>query len=99
VERADIAEFRQDQITLARGHATLDELHDRAFHIMRDASEDHPEGGRGFALALAGMDDDQTLLVGLGGHDLVAGGLLLGHLHRVAVGIVGHLVLPFGRSG
>lgn len=58
---------------------------------MRDAAEDHAEGGGGLALALAGVDDDQALLAGLGGHDLVAGGLLLGHLRLVAGVLVGGL--------
>ena len=57
---------------------------------MGDAAEDHPEGGRGFALTLAGVNDDQALFIGLGRHDFIAGGLFLGHLHRVAFVIIGH---------
>jgi hypothetical protein len=59
---------------------------------MGDAAEDHAEGGGGLALSLAGMDDDQAFFLGLAHHDLVAGGLLLFHLRRVAVGIFGHSV-------
>ena len=50
---------------------------------MGDVPEDHAEGRRRLALALAGMDDDEALLLGLGGDDLVARGLLLAHLLRV----------------
>ena len=54
---------------------------------VADVAEDHAEGGGGLALALAGVDDEQAALDGLAGHDLVAGGFLLGHLVVVAGGI------------
>ncbi|MNL72128.1 hypothetical protein D3C87_1973890 [compost metagenome] len=50
---------------------------------MGNVAEDHSEAGCRLALALAGVDDNKTLLVGLRRHDLFAGGLLLRHLHRV----------------
>ena len=43
------------------------------------AAEDHAEGGRDLALALAGVDDQQALLDRLGRHDLVARRLDLAH--------------------
>ena len=85
VERAFILEITKDQIAFTGGHAALDKLHNRAFHIMGDAAENHTERGRRFALTLAGIDDDQSLFVGLGRHDLIARGLLFGHLHGMAV--------------
>src|SRR5689334_14864822 len=57
----------------------LDELHHRAGEAMRDTAHDHAEGGGGFALARAGMDDDQAFLAAFLGHHPVAHGLLLGH--------------------
>jgi hypothetical protein len=63
---------------------------------MRNTAQDHPEGGRTLALARAGMDDDQALLAFLRGHDLVARGLLLGHLHGMARRVVSH---GFRRPG
>jgi hypothetical protein len=49
------------------------------------------------------MDNDQSFLVCLRGHDLVACGFLLGHLNRVAFCIFGHLGILFiplsGKSG
>ena len=51
---------------------------------MRDAAQDHAETGGRFALSRPGMDDDKPLFAGFGRHDLVAGGLFLGHLDRVA---------------
>jgi hypothetical protein len=89
---------RQDQIALAGAHPALDELDDGALHVVSDAAEDHAKGGGRLALALAGVDDDQTALVGLGGHDLVAGGLLLGHLDGVAFGVIGHRRGPLGQA-
>ena len=87
VELADIAEMGGDEVALAGIHAALDELHHGAGKLVRDAAEDHPEGGRRLALALAGMDDHQPLLVGLGRHDLVTRLFLARHLGIVAVGV------------
>ena len=67
----------------------LDELHHGTRKTMRYVPENHAKSRGGLALALAGVDDDQALLVGLRGHDLVARGLLLGHLAGVAFQVVG----------
>ena len=97
VEFADVPEFGEDQVALSGGHAALDELHHGAFHVVRDTAENHSKGGRTFALTLAGVHDHQALFVGLGGHDLIAGGLFLGHFGIVALCVccVGHRGLPF----
>jgi len=54
---------------------------------MRDAAQNHAETGGALALPGAGMDDDEALLAFLRRHDLVARGLLLGHLLRVPGGV------------
>ena len=100
VEFAQIGKALDDQIALARCHPALDELDDCTFLAMRNVPEDHAESSGRFALALAGVNDDQALFVGLGGHDLVARRLLLGHLGIVAggVGCFGHESLAFWPS-
>src|ERR1700760_152659 len=50
---------------------------------MRDTAQDQAEGGGRFALARAGMDDDQALLAALLRHHAVARGLLLSHFGGV----------------
>src|SRR5437868_6406219 len=69
----------------------LDELNDTRPHAMPDGAEDHAERRGRFALALAGMDDEQSLLDRLGGHDLVARRLLLFHLLAVTRAVLGDL--------
>ena len=71
----------------ARAPGTFDELNDAGPHAVADVAEHHAEGGGGFALALAGVDDEQAALNGLARHDLVAGGFLLGHLVVMPCGI------------
>ena len=44
----------------------LDELDDADLHAVAERAEDHAEGGRRLALALAGVDDEQALLDRLG---------------------------------
>src|SRR3984957_4938530 len=51
---------------------------------MADVAEHHAERGRGLALAGPGVDDQQALLAGLGGHDLVARGLVLARFFLMA---------------
>ncbi|MGZ2441138.1 hypothetical protein ACVI55_003574 [Sinorhizobium medicae] len=80
VELADVAEVFLDQVALAGVHGALDELNDGTGHAVGDVAKDHAEARGRFALALAGVDDDQTFFVRLRGHDLVTGGLLLRHL-------------------
>ena len=58
---------------------------------MADGTEDHAEGGGRFALALAGMNDEQPFLDRLGGHDLVTRQLFLLHLVAVARAVPGRL--------
>src|SRR3984957_17053819 len=84
MELAEFTEMRSQKPALPGIPRALDELHHRAGKTMRDASQDHAEGGGGFSLASAGMDDDQSLLAALFGHHAIAGGFLLGHLDRVA---------------
>ena len=95
VKLAQIAEIALQQPPLAGIPGPLDELHHGAGHPMRDAAQDHAEPGGGLALARSGMHDDQPLLTLLLRHDLVARGLLLGHLLRMAIFVgkrcVGHL--------
>src|SRR5690606_11672826 len=87
VELADIGEMLLDQVALARPHRALDELHDGRWLAVGDVAEDHAEGARRLALALAGVNDDEPLLVRLGRHVLVTRGLLLRHL-LVVTGVV-----------
>ena len=81
-------------VALAGAPGALDELHDAHPEAVADGAEDHAEGGGGFSLALAGVDDEQPALLGLGGEDLVARLLLLFHLFGV-IGValrLGHQV-------
>ena len=83
VDRHEVAEFLQRD-ALAGLPLALDELDDGDRHAVAEGAEDHAEGGRRLALALAGVDDQQALLDRLGGDDLVARRLLLAHLLGVA---------------
>ena len=87
MELTKVGEVFGQQATLAGIPGTFDELHDGAGHFMGDAAQDHAETRGAFALARPGMDDDQAFLTGFGGHDLVTGGLLFGHL-GVVTGVV-----------
>src|SRR6516164_4388596 len=93
VELAELAEMRGQQPSLAGIPGALDELHDRTGKAVRDAAQDHAEGGGGFSLSRAGMDDDQALLAALSGHDLVARCFLPGHFG----GVAGLLRILFGN--
>src|SRR5579872_2502155 len=71
---------------------------------MANMAKYHAERRRGFALAAAGVDDQEALLAGLGRHDLVARRLVLAHLLGVAricgvVGLGGHAALSFCCRG
>src|SRR3546814_15064536 len=55
----------------------LHELHDADLHAVAERAEHQAEGGRRLALALAGVDDEQALLLRLVGQHLVARGLAL----------------------
>ena len=100
MEIAQIGEMPAYEVPLAGIHAALDELDHGTGKAVRDAAEDHSEGGGGFALSLARMDDDQTLFTGLRGHDLVTGLFLARHLgvvtfrigRRISVGRICHVV-------
>ena len=72
------------RLRFARVETALDELHHTNPVAMAEGAEHHAEACGGFALALAGVDDGQALLDGLGGHDLVARRLLLAHLLGMA---------------
>ncbi len=96
-----------DEIGKARQHRALaglprafDELHDADAHGVADAAHHHAEGGGRFALAGAGMDDEEAALLRLGGEDLGARRLALRHLLGVArVDLVlGFLGIGHGRS-
>ena len=96
VELADVREPFGDQVALAVDMPPLmncTTAQGKPCAIWRKIM---PKARRGFALALARVDDDQALSVGLGGHDLVAGRFLFGHLGGVAgqVVLVGHRFLP-----
>src|SRR5690606_1965576 len=65
VDRHLVREPLQD-LALAGLPPALDELHDADAEAVADAAHHHAEGGRRLALALAGMDDQQALLDGLG---------------------------------
>ena len=84
MELAQLAEMAGEQPPLAGIPRALDELHHGAGEAMGDTAHDHAEGGGGFALARAGMDDDQALLAALLRHHAVARGLLLRHFGGVA---------------
>ena len=83
----EIGELFQHR-ALARVPRALDELDDARLEAVADAAEHHAEGGCGFALAFAGVNNQQAAFNGLAGHDLVAGGLLLRHLLVVAGKVV-----------
>src|SRR5258706_11163340 len=84
MELAEFTEMRGQKPALAGIPRAFDELHHRAGKTMRDASQDHAEGGGGFSLAGAGVNDDQSLLAALFGHHPVASGFLLGHFGCMA---------------
>src|SRR4029079_11887846 len=92
-----VAEFLQRR-SLARLPLALDELHDPHWHAMAERAQHHPERGGGFSLALAGVDDEQSLLDRLGGDDLVARRLLLAHLLGVAGVDVGGTALAHSAA-
>ena len=46
-------------------HDALDELHDADAHAVAEAAHHHAEGGGRFALAVAGMDDEEAALLRL----------------------------------
>jgi len=87
VDRGRLAE--RDDGAFARRPGTFDELDDTSLHAMSDAAEHHAEGSRRLALALAGMDDQQAFLDGLGGDLGILRGLAIGHFGLVAGGFVG----------
>ena len=62
----------------------------------------HAEGGSGFALAFASVNNQQSALNGFAGHDFIARGFFLGHFLVVASGIFfqffGHFCNPFKTS-
>ena len=72
VDGHQLGKFEQ-HITLASLPDALDELHHADLETMAQGAEHHAKGGRRLALALACMDNQQTLFLGLGGQDLVAG--------------------------
>src|SRR3546814_17619057 len=82
-DRHPVGKGLQD-LALAGLPPALYELHDADLEAVADRAEDHAEGGRRLALALAGVDDQQALLDRLGRHAPVAGGLLIRHLIGVA---------------
>src|SRR5258708_4188012 len=67
VPRNAVAE-RREGVALAGMPGALDELHDADPVAAPEHAQRQPEGGGGFALAGAGMDDEQALLDGLAGH-------------------------------
>ena len=66
------------------------------FAAMAEHAQHEAEGRRRFALAGAGMDDEQALLDGLGGDLGVLHGLALGHLGAMALLLV--LLHVFGHG-
>ena len=92
VQRHQFRKFRQHPRLAGVPRRRLGELHDGDGIAMADMAKHHAERGRGLALAGAGVDDQQALLAGLGGHDLVARGLVLARLFLVA-GIFRFVVL------
>ena len=100
VDRDLIGEMFED-VALAGVPFAFDELDDADLEAVGDAAEYHAEGGSGFALALAGVDDEQALFIGVRLDQLVAGRLFLFHLFGVigvALGL-GHEVGLFGSFG
>ena len=73
-----------EHVALAGIPGALDELHDADAHAMAQTAHHHAEGSGRFALAGAGMDDDEAALLGLGSEDLGARRLALGHLLGMA---------------
>src|SRR5581483_5300652 len=68
----------------------LDELDNRHFHAVADTAQRHPEGRRGFALAGAGMNDQQPLFLLRGLNAAIHGRLEPLHLGLVFRGIDRH---------
>src|SRR6185312_8305805 len=84
LDRYKLRKFQQN-VAFAGRPGALHELHHADLEAMTDGAKDHAEGGRRLALALAGMDDQEAALLGLGGEDATARRLLLAHL----VGVIG----------
>ena len=80
-----IAELRQ-RIALGGVPGALDELHHADPLAAPEHAQRQPESRGGFALAGAGMDDEQALLDGLAGDLGILHGLALGHLGAMALG-------------
>ena len=57
---------------------------------MRNMAKNHVERRRGFALALASMNDHQAFFVCLRCHDLVSRGFFLCHFRGMTINIFGH---------
>ena len=71
----------------AKHKKALDALtseHDDALAAMTERAEHETKGCCGFALTLAGMDDDETFFFRLGGKDFFPGFFFLAHLVCVA---------------
>ena len=67
----------------------LAELHDAAAQAAAQRAHQQAPGGRRLALALAGVDDQQAFLDGLGGDLGILRGLAVGHFRLVAGGFIG----------
>src|SRR5262249_38634870 len=87
VPRHLIAEFLK-RIALRAVPATFDELHDADALASSEHAEREAEGCRRFALAGAGVDDEQALLELLAGDFLVLHRLALRHLGAMALGLL-----------
>ena len=83
VQRHQFGEFRQHASLAGLPRRDLTNCTTPTGIAMADVPEHHAERGRRLALALAGVDDQQALLAGLGRHDLVARRLVLARLLRV----------------
>src|SRR5262249_4753468 len=84
---------------LAGVPGALDELHHGAFPAIADHAQHETEGRRRFALAGAGMDDEQAFLGdGLGRNLRILCGLAVGHLGAMAILLVLLWVVAHGSA-
>ena len=93
-DRDEVGEALQHR-TLAGRPLPLHELHHAHLHAVADGACREAEGSGRLALALAGVDDEQALLDGLGGQHALARRLALAHLLGMApvelsLGLVRH---------
>ena len=88
---------RLQQVALAVRPLALDKLYHRRFFTVADRARDGAEGGGGFALAVAGKNDNDAALI-LGGRD-ARFDFLFHALLALLVTFIAHSAIPGLRPG